>query len=354
LCACGTGGAASRYNLNIRLCRFAMRLALCLLALMCAPVLAAPPPAVKSRPLSELALHLQREASAQVVSLNLAKLSAELAARIDSIPVEVGQRIKKGAVVARLECADTQIAAQRAQATLESSQARHKLAQLQLQRSTELAAKNFISGDALDTKKTEVAVVAAEVRLNTAARAAAQREVGKCTLASPFPAIVEARLAQVGELASPGTPIVQLWDTSRLQLSVQLQADDADLLAQARPVFVSQGREYAVTLLRVSPAMNLASRTREARFGFAKAAPAPGSSGVLRWRDPRPFVPADYLVKRANTLGVFVVRGTTAHFVPLPGAQEGRPASAASLPANTALVTDGRFVLQDGMTVTPR
>lgn len=331
-----------------------MRLALCLVALLCTPALAAPPPAVKSRPLSELAIHPQREASAQVVSLNLAKLSAELAARIDSIPVEPGQRIAKGAVVAQLDCADTRIAAQRAQATLESSQARLKLAQLQLQRSTDLAAQNFISGDALDAKKTEVAVVAAEVRLNTATRAAAQREVGKCTLRSPFPAIVEARLAQVGELASPGTPIVQLWDTSRLQLAVLLQADDADLLTQARPVFISQGHEYAVTLLRVSPAMNLASRTREARFGFPKAAPAPGSNGVLRWRDPRPFIPADYLIRRAGQLGVFVVSGQSARFVLLPGAQEGRPAPAASLPADTAIITDGRFALQDGMTVSPR
>jgi RND family efflux transporter MFP subunit len=331
-----------------------MRSLICLLALLCAPALAAPPATVKSRPLSELAIHPQREASAQAVSLNLAKLSAELAARIDSIPVEPGQRIAQGAVVAQLDCTDTRIAAQRTQAELESSQARLKLAQLQLQRSTELAAKNFISGDALDAKQTEVAVVAAEVRLDTAARAAARRDVGKCTLRSPYPAIVEARLAQVGELASPGTPIVQLWDTSRLQLAVQLQADDADRLAQSTPIFDSQGREYAVKLLRVSPALNPVSRTREARFGFAKAAPAPGSSGVLRWRDPRPFVPADYLVKRADRLGVFVVRGTTAHFVPLPGAQEGRPASAASLPADTALVTDGRLVLQDGMTVAPR
>lgn len=330
-----------------------MRHALCLLALMCAPVLAAPP-AVKSQPLSALAIHPQREASAQVVSLNLAKLSAELAARIDSIPVEAGQRIAKGAVVAQLECADTRIAAQRAQATLESSQARHKLAQLQLQRSTELASKNFISGDALDTKKTEVAVVAAEVRLNTAARAAAQREVDKCTLHSPFPAIVEARLAQVGELASPGTPIVQLWDTSRLQLAVYLQAGDADPLTQAQPVFVSQGGEFSVKLLRISPAMNPASRTREARFGFAQAAPAPGSSGVLRWRDPRPFIPADYLISRAGQLGVFVLSGQTARFVPLPGAQEGRPASAVALPANAMLITDGRFSLQDGMAVTLR
>jgi RND family efflux transporter MFP subunit len=331
-----------------------MRSLICLLALLCAPALAAPPPTVKSRPLSELAIHPQREASAQAVSLNLAKLSAELAARIDSIPVEPGQRIAKGAVVAQLDCTDTRIAAQRAQAELESSEARLKLAQLQLQRSTELAAKNFISGDALDAKKTEVAVVAAEVRLDTAARAAAQREVGKCTLRSPYPAIVEARLAQVGELASPGTPIVQLWDTSRLQLAVQLQADDADRLAQSTPIFVSQGREYAVKLLRVSPAMNPVSRTREARFGFARTAPAPGSSGVLRWRDPRPFVPADYLVRRAGRLGVFVVSGQTARFVPLAGAQEGRPAAADALPGDAAIVTEGRFALQDGMAVSLR
>jgi RND family efflux transporter MFP subunit len=331
-----------------------MRLAICLLALLCMPALAAPPVSIKSRPLSELAIHPQREASAQVVSLNLAKLSSELAARIEQIPVEPGQRIAKGAVVAQLDCVDARIAAQRAQAALESSQARLKLAQLQLQRSTELAAQNFISGDALDAKKTEVAVVASEVRLDTAARAAAQREVGKCTLRSPFPAIVEARLAQVGELASPGTPIVQLWDTSRLQVSAQVQADDASLLAQARPVFVSQGREYAVKLLRVSPAMNLASRTREARFSFPQVVPAPGSSGVLRWRDPRAFVPADYLIRRNNTLGVFVVSKGSARFVPLADAQEGRPASAAVLPASAMLVTDGRFALQDGMAVSPR
>ena len=331
-----------------------MRLAICLFALLCAPALAAPPVPIKSRPLAELAIHPVREASAEVVSLNLAKLSSELAARIERIPVEPGQRIAKGAMVAQLDCADAKIAAQRAQAALESSQARQKLAQLQLQRSTELAARNFISGDALDAKKTEVAVVAAEVRLDAAAHAAARREVGKCTLRSPFPAIVEARLAQVGELASPGTHIVQLWDTSRLQLAVQVQADDAGRLAQAKPVFVSQGREYAVKLLRVSPAMNPASRTREARFGFARTMPSPGSNGVLRWRDPRAFVPADYLIQRNSTLGVFVVDGQRARFVPLPGAQEGRPVAATGLPGDVALVTDGRFALQDGMAVTLR
>ena len=316
--------------------------------------MAAPPAPVQVRPLSEVVIHPQREASAQVVSLNLAKLSAELAARIERIPVEPGQRVAKGAVVAQLECTDTEIAGRRAQAALESSQARLKLARLQLQRSTELAAKNFISGDALDAKKTEVAVLAAEVRLDAAARAAAQRDIGKCNIRSPFPAIVEARLAQVGELASTGTPIIQLWDTSQLQLTVQLQTDDADLLARARPVFVTQGREYAVKLLRISPAINPSSRTREARFRFTALSPAPGSHGVLRWRDPRGFVPADYVLSRSGRRGTFVVSGQHARFVPLPGAQEGRPAQAAGFPPESMLVTEGRFALQDGMPVTLR
>ena len=331
-----------------------MRIALTLLALLCTPVMAASPNPVKSQALSEVAIHPQREASAQAVSLNLAKLSAELAARIDSIPVEPGQRISKGAIVAKLDCADTQIAAQRAQASLESAQARLKLAQQQLQRSRELAAKNFISPAALDARQTDLEVASAEVKLNMAARAATRRDVGKCTLRSPYPAIVEARLAQVGELASPGTPIVQLWDTSRVQLSAQVQQADAEWLQKALPVFVSQGREYTVKLLRVSPAVNLAARTREARFSFGKDAPAPGSNGVLRWRDPRTYVPADFLVRRNTQLGVFILDGQIARFVLLAGAQEGRPAPADGLSDSTRLITDGRFALQDGMTVFPR
>lgn len=331
-----------------------MRIALTLLALLSTPALAASFPAVKTRALSEIAIHPQRVASAQAVSLNLAKVSAELAARIDSIPVEPGQRIARGATLAQLDCADTRIAAQRAQAALDSAQARLTLAQQQFRRNQELAAKNFISAAALDTRRSELDVAEADVKLNIAARAAARRDIDKCTLRSPYPAIVEARLAQVGELTSPGTPVVQLWDTSRMQLSVQVQQDDAGWLSQADPVFISQGREYAVKLLRVSPAVNLAARTREARFTFAQSPAPPGTNGVLRWQDPRAFVPADYLVSRNGQLGIFVLDGNSARFIRLDGAQEGRPAPVDTLPGATRIVTDGRFALHDGMTVAPR
>ncbi len=327
-------------------------LALFLIGLASPAALAAPPAAVTLIPLSAAVVHPVREAPAQAVSLNHSKLSAEIAARIDRIPVEPGQRIARHAVVAELDCGDARLAAERAEAALASAQARLKLARQQLQRNSELAAKNFISGDALDTRKTEVDVVAADVKLNQAAVNSAHREVGKCAVKTPFPAIVEMRLAQVGEWASPGTPLVQVWDTSRLQLAVQLQATDADALADAR--FVSQGRESAVKLLRVSPALDPSARTREARFTFVGTPPAPGSHGVLRWRDPRAWLPADYLVRRGKALGAFIAVDGVARFVALPSAQEGRPALATALPRDARLVDQGRFALQDGMKLTAR
>lgn len=91
-----------------------MRLAIRLFALLCMPAMAAPPVPVKSRPPSERSIHPVREASAQVVSLNLAKLAAGLSAPIASIPAEPGRRIANGAAVAQLDCADAQIAGHRA------------------------------------------------------------------------------------------------------------------------------------------------------------------------------------------------------------------------------------------------
>lgn len=330
-----------------------MHFAPLLFALLAAPVVAAPPPTVTTRLIEAIALHPQREAPAQAVSLNRAKLSAEVASRITRIDVEPGQRIARGTVVARLDCGDLDLAVRRAQATLASTQARLALAQQQVQRSRELAAQNFISNEALDARQTELAVIAADVRVGEAALASAQRDVNKCTVRAPFPAIVEARLAQVGEWATPGFPLVELTDTSRLQLAAQLQASDADTL-RGNLRFSSQGRDYPVKLLRVSPALDPASRTREARLSFGAPAPNPGSFGVLRWQDPRRWLAPGIVVRRGSQLGVFVAANDVARFVALPGAQEGRPVLADTLPAGTRVIVEGHLALQHGSRITVR
>lgn len=305
-------------------------------------------------PIQDAVVHPTLTAQAQVVSRNISRMAAQISARIVALPVEPGQRIGQGTVVARLDCKDYQIALAQAQAALEASGARLQLATLQLKRSEELAARNFISGDALDQKRTETNVAKADRDLQASQLAAAQSNVGKCVITSPFPAIVEAVPGNAGELASPGTPLVTLWDVHSLEVSAQVQAKDADSLAKAKSIeFQTMGSAYALNLKRVSPAMSGTSRTQETRLSFVKGLPKPGATGQIQWQGSEPHLPADLLVTRNGKLGMFVLEDSHARFVAIAGAQEGRPAPI-EITGGVSLVTDGRFALQDGQAVSVR
>lgn len=328
-----------------------MRLILASLIFFAFPVFAAPPPVVRAKPLGEIAIYPERSAQAQVLSRNDSKLSAEIAAKIARIPVQVGQRVQHGAVLVELDCVDFKLAQQRVQAQQVVASARMQLAQTQVKRARELAQSGFISKDALDTRASELKVAQAEHDLAAAQYAAAQREVSKCNIHAPFDAVVQERMGKVGELAAPGTPLIALVDMSHLEVGIELQQKDAQSLQQAASVqFETQGKRYALKLLRISPVVNLQSRSQEARFSFAKEMAAPGLSGRVLWRDVQTYIAPEYVVSRNAQLGMFVWKDGVARFVPLPGAQEGRPA-AAPYALETLVITAGHLELQEGQSV---
>jgi RND family efflux transporter MFP subunit len=325
-----------------------------LLALAALPALAqqpAQPPVVGAKPFKDVALFPEREAPASAVSLNESRLSAEVSATVKDVAFDVGQVAPKGAVLIRLETRDYELALAKAQASLDSSRARARLAEQQLARSRELARQNFYSAEALTQKETEFAVQQAQVKLDEAQLAQARRNLEKCTLRAPFQAIVRSRQAQVGELAAPGTPLMTLSDAAHIEIAAQVPPRDVASLQGATEVrFTGSGGEHAVKLLRISPAISREARSVDVRLAFAAKAAAPGADGRILWRDPQPHLPADLVSKRGPVFGVFVLESDKARFVALPGAQEGRPVAAAML-AEKLIVTDGRHGLADGHAV---
>ncbi|MFN3884758.1 MAG: efflux RND transporter periplasmic adaptor subunit [Rhodocyclaceae bacterium] len=316
----------------------------------------APPPAVLPAPtftlktVAELAIYPERSAPATVVGKHEARLSAEVAAPILAMPVDVGQTVRKGEVVVRLDARDAQLALERAQAAVAQAEARHAQAKAQFARARALREKNFISAEALTIRETELAAAAADARAAVAQRETARRALEKHTLRAPFDAVVRARSGQVGELAAPGTILLTLVSHLELELAAQLQPRDAESLQRAvspAPTFESAGQRHEVRLLRVSPAVNRESRSIEARLAFVGQPPAAGSEGRLVWREVQPHLPAELLVQREGRLGVFVAEGGKARFHALPQAQEGRPAPL-DLPTDARIVTQGRHAVQDG------
>lgn len=303
---------------------------------------------VAVKPLAEIAIYPERDAAAQVVSLNESRIAAEIAGRIEAVPVEVGQRLERGAVIARIDCRDHELARERAAAALTAARARLALAEQQLGRARELNARGFISDDALAARITEADVLRADLAQAEVQLAAAVRAVGKCVVRAPFAAIVRERLGRVGELAAPGTPLAALLDAGSIEVAAQVQTKDTASLERAAEVrFVGARGGQQLALERISPAIDPQTRTVEARLRFTGAAAAPGASGRIVWRDDEAHVPPELVVRRAGRLGLFVDDAGTARFHALPEAQEGRPARV-DLPGSTRVVVSGRLALKDG------
>ena len=91
-------------------------------------------PAVQLAPLSAIAVYPERQAPATVVSLNDTTIASEIAARINAIPVRVGDQVAAGEVLVRLDCRDYVLARSQAAARLDSLGERIALAEKRLQR----------------------------------------------------------------------------------------------------------------------------------------------------------------------------------------------------------------------------
>jgi RND family efflux transporter MFP subunit len=300
-----------------------------------------------------------REAAARVRARNVSRLAAQTGGTLQQWTADVGARVRRGQVLARIDPRDLELAVQRAQAGVDASQARLRLARMQLQRARELTAQGFLSAEALAQRETEVALVEAESAADRAQWATARRQLDFAVLRSPFDGEIVERHAQLGESVAPGALLYVLTEQSAVELDATVNAQDAAALPQARQLrFEAEGGLHPVRLLRIGTTLSEPARTRTARLAFTTETvpPAAGTAGTLRWEDGRPHLPPALTVRRQGRIGVFVAEpqgaGAVARFRALPQAQEGR---AVPVPDgwddSLLLVVRGQAALQDGQAI---
>jgi RND family efflux transporter MFP subunit len=302
---------------------------------------------VVAKPVHTLAFFPEYRASANVEALNESRLSAQITAVVRDIPVKVGEEVKKGAVLVQLDCHDYELVLQREQA-----QAKQDLAEYQFQRAKKLTSQQAVAEELLKQRETDLAVLQAEARSQQAAIRQAKRNVDNCVLRAPYDAIVLERLGQVGELASPVSPLLRILDAQQREVSAKLQEQQVDSIRDANQITLEvRGESYPLKLRAITPSIDSRERTQEVRLEFTGQKALPGSAGDIVWRGRQSHLPAELLVRRNNRLGLFVVEKTQgktiARFHVVKAAVEGRPVPS-DLPTDALVVTQGRFRLQPG------
>lgn len=301
---------------------------------------------VRSAPVSELLIYPQRSAPAQVVSLNDSQISAELTARIASIDVRVGDQVQQGALLVALDCRTSLSELAQRKSAIVETETHLVLTDSQLQRALQLRQQRNISDEELDRRKAEHLMLNARRETLAQQQRQAELQVERCSILAPFAGVVRERMAQLGELTTPGRGLIRLQQVDAVEVSAQIAAD-TDLSGVESLFFEYQGRRYPLALRRSLPVVDSRARTRELRLIFSGDASPPGSSGRLVWAEAAGRLPGYLLVRRDDQLGVMLATDGRAHFQPLPGAEEGQPVLVA-LPPESRVVVTGRHGLSEG------
>lgn len=305
---------------------------------------AAPPVAVvRVKPVADQPRPLAEEIVGTVRSRTRATLEAKVAGRIAELPVVLGQSLRAGDLVARLDMREIEAKLDQARAVLEQARRDRErfVALLQQQAVT----------------RAEFDGVEARFRVAEAAVAEAETMLGYAEVRAPFDGVVTRKLADVGDLASPGRPLVELEDPKSLRLEADVpEALLGDVQMGAKlPVRVSAlGAELVGVVAEIAPAADPNSRTFHVKLDLPDAPGLkPGLFGrvaVPVGQSHAPRVPASALVQRGQMEMVFVVADGRAQMrLVKSGKRFGEEVELASgVRPGESVVVEGAAALVDG------
>lgn len=308
---------------------------------------------VTTQALSELLITTEYSAPASVISLNDSGISAEIQGRAINIATEVGEQVRKGQLLLELDCRDYTNSKQQAMAALKLSRTQYDLARKQFTRNQQLLRRNVISRENFDQVESQLLTSEADIRLKQTSVDATDLAISRCKIYAPFSGQVTARSVQQGQLVTPGMQVFQLLQTDKLEIEADLSPVElAKAKASSHLLFTSAEISRQVRIRSVLSQLNSASNTQHVRLEAigTDSAIISGLNGRLQWQDGTQKIPAEYLVRRKNTLGVMLEENGKAKFYAIEGAIEGQPATL-SLTGNRQLIIVNRFSVEDGQRV---
>ena len=209
-------------------------------------------------------------------------LPAELRPRIETRPgfrvagkiaqrlVSVGDRVRPGQELARLDPQDLEPAIASARASLDAARTEAALAAAELARQRELRERNFISPAALDRQQATADAARARVE-------AAQAQLRQATNAAEFQVLradeagfVTAIEAEAGQVVAAGQPVVRIARSGEIEALVNVPERDMALLrtgARWRVEVPAAGdRVLEARVREIAPSADPASRTWATRL----------------------------------------------------------------------------------------
>ena len=239
---------------------------------------------------------LKRTATEEVVGTVRPRLSASLSAKvsgaISQMLVMPGQSVKAGQLLVVID-------AREVQARLDQALAVREQTGKEIERFKKLLAQNAVTQQEFDGVQSRFRVAEATVK-------EAEAMLGYTKVIAPFDGIVIAKRADVGDLAAPGKPLLELEDPTALRLEADVPEallDRIKLNDKLGVLVPSASLSLEATVSEISPAADPVSRTSRVKLDL------PAVQGLRSGQFGRVAVPVAEVIALRVPASAVVVRG---------------------------------------------
>jgi membrane fusion protein (multidrug efflux system) len=278
---------------------------------------------------------------------------------VDTVLVRPGAVVKRGEVLATLDCRNASAESQAVAAEARAIEASQRAVADKSARLNQLLAGKYVSENEAEMTSAESASEQAKVAAEKAKLTKMTLDVNDCVMRAPFDGEVATRSIDPGAFVRPGMAIVSVVDRNTVRMTIDVPESDFDMVAAGILVnvhVVSTGKDIPAKISRRAPSADPGTRTVHVEIDMddpKREIPVNTTGEVsIEVGEPIPatsipLVAASVTGKKAN---IWTVEGGVAHqsTFHVLGEQGDNVFLDTSLKPGTQVVTEGQFVLSDG------
>ncbi|MEO7498352.1 MAG: efflux RND transporter periplasmic adaptor subunit [Casimicrobiaceae bacterium] len=208
-------------------------------------------------------------------------LAFRIGGKVISRSVDVGARVARGDVLARLDPADVGLQAEAQKAAAAAAETEYKYAQSEYQRYQNLFRQKFISESALDQKKNAVDTNRAKFEQASAQLAVTRNQAGYATLVAPDAGVIIAVSVEAGQVVTAGQTVFRIAREDEREVAISVPENRVGELRGADALGVvmwaNPDKIYPARVREIAPAVDPVTRTFAVRLSVLERDPA------LRW-----------------------------------------------------------------------
>lgn len=284
-------------------------------AVLSAPALAADAPVLRTAAVQYREVDQTYAAEGVVEAVRQSTVAAQIAGRVVAVNFDVGDRVKKGQVIVRIDPAEVNQAYAASQAQIAQADAALRNAKAQFERTQKLVEQKFMSAAAMDKAQADYQAAKAQRAVAEAGGGQAAATRGYASVTAPYSGVVSARHVELGEMAVPGKPLMTGFDPGELRVTAsmpQYQLDAVRKLASASVEFPALKTRVPASRVSILPAADAQTHTTQVRLDLPAGIEGlyPGMFARAYFvvgRVKKLLIPASAVAKRSEVAGAYVV-----------------------------------------------